>query len=187
MQISEKEFEDWAARNIARFLDRQSTFHVCQQYRLLSGGIVDILAMEETPHEVTFHVIELKAERIDDGALLQLLRYMGGFRDTIEAFTKRLRGWNDHRRVAMRGVLSAPRIDPTTAEIVDGLTDVTFVKLAARIESAILQTLAAPLNDEERQEVLGDAESFASHLTEGIGRTRIASALKPPSVNGTGH
>jgi RecB family endonuclease NucS len=140
MQISEKDFEDWVERNIDVFLgeDPGHTKHVFRQYRLPRGGIIDLLAVRWGPtiYGLSFVVIELKADRIEDSAVTQILAYMGEMEQVAREISRHIeRRTGEYVFANVRGILSAPEISNSAGLCVNAVADLSFVKLDLTISA----------------------------------------------------
>lgn len=94
VQVPERVYEDWLVENVYVF--GHDARIVARQKALPSGGVLDLLVLNADG----LSVVEVKAIRATDQAILQLLRYVGEV------------GSDPKCPLPVHGVLAAPSVSP---------------------------------------------------------------------------
>lgn len=102
--ISEKDIEDYWEHHVQSLLERDSRL-VARQYVLPSGRRADLVFMSFLgyggQYQWAITVVELKADKVDIGAVAQLVEYLD-----------EMRGMAGYADLALRGVLVGRRFTP---------------------------------------------------------------------------
>jgi len=86
-EITEQELEDYLEEKIVDVLKlERKKCNIHRQFSLHPYGIADLVVTQkgDEPGEVDVYIIELKKGKLDENALIQLIRYVHAFEESVE-------------------------------------------------------------------------------------------------------
>lgn len=114
MNILEKEIEELVGEVLENGIHRglnEGEHKIIRQFNLPGYGVIDLVAIPINYEEdVTIDIYELKRDKIDVNALMQLCRYLKGFKNYIEKF-KRDGKIRKNRNININGYLIGKEIE----------------------------------------------------------------------------